>query len=407
MANRTKLLVADDERVVRHVCQLTLERSDCEVLTAENGLLALELLRTHPGVEIVLTDLKMPAMDGMELLKTIKRDFPHLEVIIMTGYATIEVAVAALKLGAFDFLLKPLKADQIRLAVAKCREKIQLSQENLLLKRANEKLRELQVMKDKFIAIASHELRTPVSHLKGYLAILNEARPNELSEAERAECMQILQTAVADVEQIVTDMTNLLYLEHKIWQLRRERVDLAAVITQVVQEFRLPARARGLNLNWQTTGRNCSLTADRLKIKLMLAELVQNAIKFTPDGGTIDIALTHDHEFWVITVQDNGVGIPAEELGKIFEKFYEVQNSDLHSSSATGFLGGGLGIGLPLARAIAEAHGGGIKVSSVPHQGSTFQVLLPMTTSATPARPAEPGFADFVQSHPAMSVQDS
>ncbi len=396
MANRTKLLVADDERVVRHVCQLTLERSDCEVLAAENGLLALELLRTHPGVEIVLTDLKMPAMDGMELLKAVKRDFPHLEVIIMTGYATIEVAVAALKQGAFDFLLKPLKADQIRLAVAKCREKIHLSQENLLLKRANEKLRELQVMKDKFIAIASHELRTPVSHLKGYLAILSEARQNELSEAERVECMQVLHTAVADVEQIVTDMTNLLYLEHKVWQLRRERVDLPAVITQVVQEFRLAARARNQNVNWQAAGRNCSLAADRLKIKLMLAELVQNAIKFTPDGGTIDIALTHDHEFWVVTVKDSGVGIATEELGRIFEKFYEVQNTDLHSSSATGFLGGGLGIGLPLARAIAEAHGGGIKVTSVPQQGSAFQVLLPMAPIESPALSAEPRFARLV-----------
>lgn len=395
MVKRTKLLVADDEKVVRHVCQLSLERNDFEVYTAENGLLALETLRDFPGIEIVLTDLKMPAMDGMELLKTIKRDYPHVEVIIMTGYATIEVAIEALKLGAFDFLLKPLKADQIRLAVGKCRDKIQLSQENFLLKRANEKLRELQVLKDKFIAITSHELRTPVSHLKGYFAILTDARANDLSDEEKEDCMRVMQTAVADLEQIVTDMTNLLYLEQKVWHLRRELIDLNAIIRQVVQEFKLAANARRQQVTWEAVFRNCNVYADRLKVKLMVAELLQNAIKFTPDGGTIEITLTHDHEYWVIAVKDSGVGIATEELGKIFEKFYEVQNSDLHSSSATGFLGGGLGIGLSLARAIAEAHGGGIKVASAPQQGSTFQVLLPMSRVNSQPNIAEPNFLPF------------
>jgi signal transduction histidine kinase len=191
-------------------------------------------------------------------------------------------------------------------------------------------------------------------------------------------------------------MTNLLCLEQKVWHLRRELIDLNAVIRQVVQEFKLAANGRRQQVKWETAFKNCNVYADRLKVKLMIAELLQNAIKFTPDGGAIEINLTHDHEFWVIKVNDNGVGIATEELGKIFEKFYEVQNTDLHSSSATGFLGGGLGIGLSLARAIAEAHGGGIKVFSAPQQGSTFQVLLPMTRVNAHPAPSEPTFESFI-----------
>lgn len=165
----TKILIVDDERVVRHICQLSLETERYTIFAAENGIKAMEWLRSEPEIAIVLSDLKMPGMTGLELLNAIKRDFPHVEVIIMTGFATIENAIEAMKLGAHDFLLKPLKAEQIRLVINKCREKIALSQENLALKRANEKLHELQTAKDKFIAITSHELRTPVSHLKGYL----------------------------------------------------------------------------------------------------------------------------------------------------------------------------------------------------------------------------------------------
>ena len=151
-----KILVVDDERVVRHVCQLSLEQENYEIFTAENGMKAMEILLTDPGIAIILSDLKMPGMTGMELLQIIKRDFPHLEAIIMTGYATIEIAIDAMKIGAYDFLLKPLTAEQIRLVVNKCREKIELSHENRALKLANEKLRELQNLKDKFIAITSH-----------------------------------------------------------------------------------------------------------------------------------------------------------------------------------------------------------------------------------------------------------
>jgi signal transduction histidine kinase len=374
----TKILVVDDEPVVRHVCQLSLASDSYEVFVTENGMRAMEELRSQAEIAIVLTDLKMPGMTGMELLQAIKRDFAHIEVIMMTGFATIENAVEAMKLGAHDFLLKPLKAEQIRLVVDKCREKITLNRENRALKSANEKLRELQVVKDKFIAITSHELRTPVSHLRGYLAILNEDYFHTLSTEEKNECMRVINAAVLDLEQIVTDMSDLLALEQDTLAIKCESTNLNELLQQIAQEFKLAVHARRLSLSWHPSPQMPAADVDRLKIKVMVSELIQNAIKFTPDGGSIDLSLQQEGEFGVISVRDTGVGIAPEDLGRIFEKFYEVQSSDHHSSSKTGFMGGGLGLGLSLARAIAEAHDGGIKVQSAPNQGSTFQVFVPL-----------------------------
>lgn len=374
----TKILVVDDEPVVRHVCQLSLASDDYDIFVTENGMRAMEKLRSEAEIAIVLTDLKMPGMTGMELLQAIKRDFAHIEVIMMTGFATIENAVEAMKLGAHDFLLKPLKAEQIRLVVDKCREKITLNRENRALKIANEKLRELQMVKDKFIAITSHELRTPVSHLRGYLSILNEDHFHTLSAEEKSDCMRVINAAVLDLEQIVTDMSDLLALEQDAMAIKRESTDLNELLQQITHEFKLAVQARRQNLSWHPSPYLQAAYVDRLKIKVMVSELVQNAIKFTPDGGCIDLSLQQEGEFSVISVRDTGVGIATEDLGRIFEKFYEVQSSDHHSSSKTGFMGGGLGLGLSLARAIAEAHDGGIKAKSAPNQGSTFQVFLPL-----------------------------
>lgn len=374
----TKILIVDDERVVRHVCQLSLEQDLYTILLADNGIKAMELLRSEPDIAIVLSDFKMPGMTGFELLNAIKRDFPHIEVIIMTGFATIENAIEAMKLGAYDFLLKPLKAEQIRLVINKCREKISLSQENLTLKRANEKLRELQIVKDKFLAITSHELRTPVSHLRGYLSILNGDDFLLLSPAEKHDCMSVINAAVLDLEQIVTDMFDLIELEQGAIVLKREPFALNELLEQIEHEFRRALQERRQTLTLRRCPQLCMIAADRLKVKIMVSELIQNAIKFTPDRGQIELSLQVDGDFYVIVVTDTGVGIKQEKMGAIFEKFYEVQHSNHHSTSKTGFMGGGMGLGLSLARAIAEAHDGGIKVASEVGKGSIFQIFLPV-----------------------------
>jgi len=371
------ILVVDDEEVIRNVCRRSLEKIDFNIDTAENGVKALELLRDET-YEIVFTDFKMPIMDGLELLENIKRDYPYIEVIIMTAYATIESAINAMKTGAYDFILKPIKPEQLRIVAEKCYEKIQLSEENKALRIANQKLVDLQRMKNKFIALTSHELRTPVSHLKGYLGILNDEYDYQLSEEEKQQCMRVILNAIDELEAIVTSMHNLLHLEGGTPFLQVENIDINELVDEVVRDYQPIIKQRKQKVTVKKLSEQLIISADRKHIRGIVRELVQNAIKYTHDHGNVEVTTKAESGLCVLSVRDDGIGIDKEEQGKIFEKFYEIQNSNYHSTSKNAFMGGGLGLGLPSVRAIAEAHDGGIKVRSEKGKGAEFLVYLPL-----------------------------
>lgn len=376
-ATGKNVLIVDDEDVIRTICYRSLDKIGFHVETAENGVKALERMRDKT-YEIVFTDFKMPIMDGLELLEHIKRDFPFSEVIIMTAYATIESAINAMKTGAYDFILKPIKPDQIRIVATKCYEKIQLNEENKALRIANQKLIDLQKMKNKFIALTSHELRTPVSHLKGYLGILNDEYFDELPEEEKEQCMKVIFNAVDELEDIVVSMHNLIHLENGSTPLKVEFIDMNDLVVEVVDSYKPIIKKRKQTIQFDKHSRELFVSADRKQIKGIVRELVQNAIKYTQDGGHVYVTTKQEGKFCVLSVKDDGIGIEKDEQGKIFEKFYEVQNSNYHSSGKNKYLGGGMGLGLPSVRAIAEAHEGGVKVNSEKGQGAEFLVYLPL-----------------------------
>ena len=167
-----KILVIEDEEDVRESYLDMFEFFGYEVDSAPNGREGVVKV-TNNDYEIVITDLNMPEMDGIEVLKMVKKNKPYIEVIVITGYATLENAIKAMKIGAYDYFTKPIDLELVKIVLSKCIQSIKARKENEELKTLNQKLTELNELKDKFITVTNHELRTPLTVLKGYLDLID------------------------------------------------------------------------------------------------------------------------------------------------------------------------------------------------------------------------------------------
>lgn len=235
------------------------------------------------------------------------------------------------------------------------------------LQKAYRKLQELDRLKSDFITIASHELRTPLSLILGYATLLQERQP------ECRELEGVLRAAVR-LQHIIETMVNLRYLETGELPFRYEEFNLGEEILLACQTHAALAEASGLALDAIVPEEPVRIWADREKIRLVLDNLLSNAIKFTPSGGRVRVKLEKRYDNAEITVMDTGVGIPQEDLERIFERFYQVERPMTRRR-------GGLGLGLPIVREIVEKHGGRVWAESVLGQGSRFIVRLPLTSS--------------------------
>lgn len=373
------ILVVDDEEDIRDFYHCLLSRDGHKVDMVDNGLDAIEKVK-NGNYQIVITDIRMPLCDGMTLLSKVKELDPSIEVIVMTGYATVETAIQALKGGAYDFILKPLSMSQIYSVISKCIEKIELQKENRELSEANRKLRELNEMKEKFITITSHELRTPLCGISGYIDMLDYILKGDIEDNPGAILAEMKFITMEFID-IVNDMCELASAYRGSLNIKKEEFDLVECINQIKREYLPVIINRKLDIIFNPQRQYPLFNGDRRRIKQAVKELVENAVKFTPDGGRIEIELfPREDDKIKILVKDTGIGIPSDKVKKIFEKFYEVQDSIHHSTSNSNFMGGGLGVGLSLAKEIVEAHGGTIDVESQLDKGSVFNITLPCNT---------------------------
>ena len=236
------------------------------------------------------------------------------------------------------------------------------------LQRAYDDLAELDQLKSNFVAIASHELRTPLNVVLGYASFLKDDVRGEASEQ-----LEIVLQSAMRLRVLIDDMVNLRYLDtgEARTQLEVEEFSLPQLIDDAMQEFSAMAEAKRLRLGVRQPAHSVKIVADRQKIYLLLANLLSNAIKFTNAGGRVLVAVeVRDSEVWV-SVRDTGVGIPADKLGKVFDRFYQVECSLTRHSE-------GMGLGLPIAKGMVELHGGRIWVESVEDLGSSFTFALPL-----------------------------
>lgn len=353
MESRASLLIVDDERGPTESLRMVF-KSDYEVYTAPGGQEALEILHTHP-VDVVTLDLRMPGMPGVEVMEHIKRHDPDIEIIVVTGYASLDSAVRGLRNRVFDYVTKPFDVPQI----------------SDLVQRAVERRRESQRArraKDDFLANLSHELRTPLSAIIGYNSILTEELHARLTEDQRVAFDRI-QANSQKLLNLIETVLLLNSLDAGELQLTTSSFDVRETLRRVARQFAAAARQRGLTLAVEGDVTPLWITSDEHKLERILWALIDNAVKFTPDGSiALSAHVGADRATVEIGVRDTGVGIQNTDIAQLVDDITPQPQPRTR----------GLGLGLRMASRLAEFMGGKLRARSAPGAGTQFTITLPV-----------------------------
>ncbi|GAC1323228.1 MAG: hypothetical protein NVSMB2_20820 [Chloroflexota bacterium] len=390
LASGARVLVVDDEDSVMLTIQSILELDGYTVTGTTRGQEALDLLQTQ-SFDVVLTDLRLEnGIDGLDILREAHALSAESVGIMLTGYASLETAVHALRAGAYDYLFKPCDVLELRAAVSRGLERSRLGSAlkqraddleqanetiralNLELEgrvdRATAELKEQIVARDDFMATVSHDLKSPLTFIKG-LANLRRRRA-----AVSADTQPLLD-ALAQIEASATRMAQQLdavvdasRLEAgRPLELRRQVIDLVALAKRAAAQHQTTTDRHALHV--VTSEPELYGNWDELRLGRVLDNLLGNAIKYSPRGGAIEVLIDREAEDVVIRVRDRGEGIPQSDIPHIFERFRRGKNVEGRIPGA--------GIGLHGVRQLVELHAGTISVESTLGRGTTMTVRLP------------------------------
>jgi signal transduction histidine kinase len=359
----TRILLVDDNADMRdYVKRLLSERWQVE--TAANGALALNLIQQQLP-DLVLTDVMMPEVDGFQLLNALRADpvTKSIPIILLSARAGEEATISGLAAGADDYLIKPFSAREL---IARVTTQLQMS-----------RLRQEQsanCFKNEFLMTVTHELQAPLVAILGWSRLLQTKSFDQTTMTRALSTIERNATIEAKLVKDLLDASSI--LSGKL-RLKSQLVDLVSLVQNVVATFREAAQAKKIQL--VETRSNVALgnvLADGDRLQQIIAKLLDNAIKFTPSGGQVDIRLEHLGSVAQITVTDTGIGIAPEFLPQVFDRFSQAEVPSRHSP-------GGVGIGLAIAHHLVQLHKGIIEATSDGKgRGATFTVLLPLVASA-------------------------
>jgi signal transduction histidine kinase len=276
-----------------------------------------------------------------------------------------------MELGNYDYPLNVKSRDEIGYLAVRFQDMRQHLRSYVV------NLREVARVKSEFLSVASHELRTPISILKGYQELLAARLMGPLND-DQMGALAAMGKSVETLTRIAEDATRMAQIDRDQLVLERTEVEVPNLLEQVVRLSLAAAPRRQVQVRWQVAAGVEPIWVDASRIKQALGNLVQNGIRFTPDGGRVELKARRDERGVAFEVRDSGIGIAPERHREIFEKPFALKDSlGHHSSGSLEFESAGLGLGLSIARGIVEAHGGTISVESAPGKGTAFTVRLP------------------------------
>jgi len=361
MEERASLLIVDDERGPAESLRMIFKPS-YNVYTATGGQQAMEILQSTP-IDVVTLDLRMPAMSGVEVMERIKAFDSDIEVIVVTGYSSLDSAIKGLRQGVFDYISKPFDVPQIsdlvRRAVAR--------------RRANLRARR---MKEDFLANLSHELRTPLSAIIGYSAILAEEL-QRVVDADQRMALERIQVNSIELLNLVEGVLLLNALDAGEIALNIRPFNLGDTVARAVEKFQPLANEKGLLLRTELATGALSAISDEEKVERVLWALLDNAVKFTA-AGSVSVAVRRAPQAGAVEIEvsDTGIGMQREEIVRALEGL-----SQADASARRRFRG--LGLGLRIATRLIELLGGDLRVRSEASLGTQFIVTIPARAAAT------------------------
>jgi signal transduction histidine kinase len=363
MAEQLKVLVVDDEEPIRDSCRQVLTKAGYDCHTAVDGIEGLHFAhQVEP--DVVLLDLMMPGMDGLSMLEQLLRTHPNVVCIVITGYATIESAVDAMKHGAFDFLPKPFTPDELRVIVARGLEQRKLLLETAALR--EEKRR----MQQYFISIVAHELRSPLLLVKQYLDLIVGGKMGKVDEVA-GEMLSGAHSTLTGLLDIIADWLKLARIDAGNIAGGMEQVDVRPIIEKVIEELKPRADEASVSVRLDYSLPVCTVTAHADSLAVVFRNLVSNAIKYNRPGGSVVIEGTCGDGNLRVDVRDTGIGVPQAEIPFIFEDFFRVKSSKTAAIPGTG-------LGLSIVKKVVEGHHGSVEVESAEGEGTSFSVFLPL-----------------------------
>ncbi len=362
------VLLVDDEDHLRQALVEAFRLKGYRVTPASSAQEALAALRAA-RCDVLVTDLMLPDMDGIALMERTRLMQPGALVILMTGQGTVDSAVKALKGGAYDYILKPFRLDEIFLIVSRGLEQQRLRQENLQLNEINRRLQELDQIKSDLLSTVTHEFRTPLAILHGWLDLFLGLHLGALNP-DQTEGLSAMKQGAQRLGRLIGNLLAYVEFDQGEISLWDQEVSLPDILRAAVQNFEPEIKDRALSVTWELDPALTACWLDPEKVTILFGNLVENAVKFNEPNGQLRVAARVDGDDAEVTITNTGVVIPAEGIARLLEPFTQGDMSIRRPA-------GGLGLGLAVARAIVDAYRGHIAIESGRERGTTVRVRLP------------------------------
>ena len=362
-----KILIVDD--VISNVLllKILLTNEKFQVCTANNGRACIEMTKKeHP--DLILLDVMMPDINGFDTAVILKKDpeTKDIPIIFLTALNSPQDLVHGFQVGANDFLTKPFNKEELVMRVT---QQISLVAAKRIIEKQNAELKATLCNRDKMYSVIAHDLRSPMASIR---MVLNLIVQSTSAEKVGPELYMLLDQANRESEEVHDLLDNLLkWTKSQTGRLNvvLQDLDLNDIVPGVVEIFEMIANTKNIKLELKKTDEALKVHADNDMLKTVLRNFMSNAVKFSPENSTIQIAMAKEGDFARVSVKDQGVGIAADRLGSIF-----------HKGETTYGTGGeeGSGLGLQLCQDFARKNGGDCYVESVEGQGSTFSFTIPI-----------------------------